>query len=457
VRRCSLPSSEFDVGLLSPVTVGHDGLVSDAEIASAMVEVEVALARASAAVGLVPESAAEAIATALTGFRPDPAALARDARDGGNPVIPLVAALRSRVAEADPDGAGWVHRGATSQDIIDSALMLVASRAVQQIEASLGDAADSLARLATEHRDTIMAARTLTQQSTPTTFGLVAASWLLAVDEARVGLTQRLPAQLGGASGTLASFVELGDAKSAAALPARFAAELGLEAPAAPWHTRRGAVTRLGDILATVTDALGAIATNVATLSRTEIGELSEAGGAGHGGSSAMPQKQNPVLSVLIRSAAQRAPGLAAELHRSAALTVDQRPDGAWHAEWPVLRELLRVALGASATAAELLGGLRIDRERMRANLAASGPLLVAERLALVLGPRLGSSPVQQLIDRATAGEDLAALLADESGIGDLDLGELLDPANYTGAAGILVDAAVADHAARSARPVSTP
>ena len=454
-KRCSLPSSDaaeadepFDVGLLSPVTVGHDALVSDAAIAAAMVEVEVALARASAAVGIVPASAASAISTALTGYRPDTAELARQSRGGGNPVIPLVAELRARVAAADPDAAGWVHRGATSQDIVDSALLLVASLAVAAIDASLTTVADTLAYLAAEHRGTLMAARTLTQQSTPTTFGLVAAGWLLSVDEARATLDRPLPAQLGGASGTLASFVELGGAAAAVGLPARFAAELGLAAPVAPWHSRRAAITGLGDALVTATDAVGTIAANVATLSRTEIGELGEAGGAGHGGSSAMPQKQNPVLSVLIRSAAQRAPGLAAELHRSAALTVDQRPDGAWHAEWPVLRELLRLALGASATAAELLVGLRVDAGRMRANLAASGPLLVAERLSLVLGPRLGAARVQELVDRAAAGEDLAALLATEPGVGDLDLGELLDPANYTGAADALIDAALAAHLA---------
>ena len=449
-RRCSLPSSEpFDVGLLSPVTVDHDLLVSDSEIAAAMVEVEVALARASAAVGIAPVSAAESIATALSGYRPDAAALARRARRGGNPVIPLVADLRARVAETDPDAAIWVHRGATSQDILDTALMLVAARAVDAIEVSLSAAADALARLAADHRGTLMAARTLTQQSTPTTFGLVASGWLLAVDDARRALARPLPAQLGGASGTLASFVELGGTVAAAALPGRFAAELGLAAPEAPWHTRRHPITGLGDALVTALDAVGAVATNVATLGRSELGELAESAG---GGSSAMPQKQNPVSSVLIRSAAQRAPGLAAELHRSAALTVDQRPDGAWHAEWPVLRELLRLALGASATAAELLAGLRVDGNRMRANLAVSGPLLVAERLALVLGPRLGAARVQELIDRAVAGADLATLLAAEPGLADLDpdlnLDELLDPAHYTGAADALIDAALAAHRA---------
>jgi 3-carboxy-cis,cis-muconate cycloisomerase len=448
-----LPSSDaFDVGLLSPVTVGHDAPVSDAEIAAAMVEVEVALARASARAGIAPESAAVAISAALDGWTPDAAELARLAVAAGNPIIPLVAALRTRVATADAldgaDAASWVHRGATSQDVVDTALMLIANRALARVDASLAVAADALARLADGHRATVMAARTLTQQSTPTSFGLVAAGWLLGVVDARAGLPRGLPVQLGGASGTLASFVELGGVPAATALPGLLAEQLGLAAPTLPWHTRRGTITRLGDSLTSVIDSLGVIATDVATLGRTEIGELSETGG---GGSSAMPQKQNPVRSVLIRSAAQRAPGLAAELHRSAATAVDQRPDGAWHAEWPALRELLRLALGASGLAAELLAGLRVDAERMRENLERTGPLIVAERLSLVLGPRLGTARVQDLVDRASAGADLAALLAAEPGVGDLDLGGLLDPTIYTGAADALIDAALAAHLASTA------
>ena len=452
----SPPSGAFDVGLLSPVTVTHDHLVGDTRIAAAMVEVEVALARSSARAGIVPESAASAIASALDGWEPDAAELARLAVAGGNPVIPLVAVLRARVATADADAATWVHRGATSQDVVDTALMLVAGRAIAQIDASLAVVTDALAGLADRHRATVMAARTLTQQSTPTTFGLVAAGWLVGAVAARRGLPRELPVQLGGASGTLASFVELGGGPltgvpSALALPALLAEELGLAAPALAWHTRRGVITGLGDALATAIDSLGVIAADLATLSRTEIGEVGEPGGAGVGGSSAMPQKQNPVRSVLIRSAAQRAPGLAAELHRSAATAVDQRPDGAWHAEWPVLRELLRLALGTSALGAELLPGLHVDAERMRENLERTGPLIVSERLSLVLGPRLGPTRVQEYVDRAGRGGDLAAILhaelADDPDVAGIDLVDLLDPARYLGAADALITAALLDSA----------
>jgi 3-carboxy-cis,cis-muconate cycloisomerase len=229
-----------------------------------------------------------------------------------------------------------------------------------------------------------MAGRTLTQHSTPIAFGAKVAGWLSGLLDARDRLgAARLPAQLAGASGNLASFVELSDPGTAAGLPAAFAARLGLDAPDHPWHTQRGAVTALGDALTSVTDALGVIASTVALLARPEIAELSEPTAAGRGGSSAMPQKQNPVLSVLIRSAAQRAPFLAAQLHASAAGAIDERPDGAWHAEWPALRELLRLTLGASALTAELVAGLGVDPGRMRANLGITGSDILAEWVSL--------------------------------------------------------------------------
>ncbi|WP_198425632.1 MULTISPECIES: lyase family protein [Microbacterium] len=461
----------LDEGLLSPVTVGHDETVTDAAYLDALVTAEVALARAWVEVGVASAEAVDELETefgwqgALRGCRDhgvDLAALASASVAGGNPVIPLVGRLKERVGE---DARVWVHRGATSQDIVDTAAMLVARSATSRIAGALAHAEISLRSLARSRRDDVAVARTLTQHAVPTTVGLRAAGWLRGVVRAKERVEEverRLPAQLGGAAGTLASFAQIADPEAAAALPAAFAHELGLAAPDAPWHTTRWPVTELGDALVQAIDAVGRIATDVATLSRTEIGELAEGSG---GGSSAMPQKRNPAASVLIRSAALRAPQLGATLHLASALAGDERPDGAWHAEWQTLRELLRLALGATAHAASLVEGLHVDTDAVERNLAATGGLIVAERLSLVLGPLVGAARVSKLVTDAAGGADLAdalvalpevAALAAERGVEpDAFVGEMLDPARYTGLAGRLVDEAVAP-ASRSTRSRST-
>jgi 3-carboxy-cis,cis-muconate cycloisomerase len=278
-------------------------------------------------------------------------------------------------------------------------------------------------------------ARTLTQQAVPTTLGARVAGWQQGVARVLMRLAGvQFPAQLAGAGGTLAAFVERSDAATAARLVDAFAAELQLEAPSAPWHTSRWPITELGDALVQTLDALGKIATDVATAARTEIGELAE--GAG-GGSSAMPQKQNPVASVLIRSSALRAPQLGATLHLASALAVDERPDGAWHAEWQTLRELLRLGLGASALAAELIAGIRIDHDAIARNAAASRGLILAERLSISLVPVIGEDAVARIVTAASAGEDLRTLVADavRDADVDLDVDALLDPQGYLGLA----------------------
>lgn len=453
----------IDAGLLSPVTVGHDETVTDAAYLDALVTAEVALVRAYRELGVAPADVAEEIEAefdwqgAVRGCPAhgvDGAALAAAAVAGGNPVIPLVGELKERLgADARP----WLHRGATSQDILDTAAMLVARTAASGIVAALEHTEVSLRSLARSRRDEVAAARTLTQHAVPTTMGLRAATWLRAVARARqrLAVTQhQLPAQLGGAAGTLASFVEIAGPEAAAQLPAAFAHELGLAPPDAPWHTTRWPVTELGDALVQAVDAVGKIAADVATLSRTEISELAEGTG---GGSSAMPQKRNPAASVLIRSAALRAPQLNATLHLAAALAGDERPDGAWHAEWPTLRELLRLALGATAHAASLVMGLHVDTDAVERNLTASHGLIVAERLSVVLGPVIGGAALSQLVSRAAAGADLAAALtafpdvaalaASHGRTPDDFVADLLDPARYTGLAGRLVDDAVASAA----------
>lgn len=288
--------------------------------------------------------------------------IAAEAESGGNPVIPLV--RRLRVEEPD------VHRGLTSQDVVDSALMLMAEHAVADLRRDLAAVVRTVAGLATEHRDTPMVARTLAQHAVPTTFGFRVAVWLTAVLDADDDLARlAFPAQLGGAAGTRAAVVELGRE-----VP-----------PGIPrWHTTRAPVTRLGDALAGCTDACARIANDVVTMSRPEIGELAE--GAG-GGSSTMPHKTNPVLSVLVRRAALTTPQLAATLHLAAAQQVDDRADGGWHAEWATLRDLVRRTLVAASQTADLVAGLRVDTDRMAATLAAAGESVLAEQRSMADHP----------------------------------------------------------------------
>lgn len=437
-----MPSEPFERGLLTPVAVGHDALVSDRSVLDALVRAECALVAAYVERGVAPREAGTAIDHAFgldDKYGAPSAALDLDALiaasvAGGNPVIPLVRMLKEQVPAAH---RGWIHRGATSQDILDTALMIVARRAGEQVRASLEHAAEWLRQLAVRHADDVAAARTLTQHAVPTTVGARAATWAQGIERAASRLDALVfPAQLGGAGGTLASFVEItGSAEAAAALPAAFARAASLDAPDAPWHVTRWPVTELGDALVQALDALGKFAADVATLSRTEIAEVSEGVG---GGSSAMPQKQNPAEAVLIRSAALRAPQLGATLHLAASLAVDERPDGAWHAEWPTLRELLRLALGASWHASSLAAHLRVDAAAAARNAELTGGRLVSERLRGVLVPLIGA---ERFADLLAGDGDLAdALRALPE---DLDVDALLDPAGYVGLAPRLARAIV--------------
>jgi 3-carboxy-cis,cis-muconate cycloisomerase len=444
-------SASADFGLLSPQWVGSAvaEATSDSAVLTAMVDVEVALVRAYETLGIAP-AGMSVIVRAVADTAPfDLADIALRARSGGNPVIPLVKDLRAAVAAANADAASWVHRGATSQDILDTALMLVASRSIALILADAEACVHALAGLADHHRRSIMAARTLTQHGVPTTFGLKAAGWLGGVSEARKRLAStQFPVQWGGAGGTQASFEMLGGAGTGARLSDAIAATIGLASPPVPWQTQRAPVTRVGDALATLLDALGTVSSDVLVLARPEIAELSEPSSPGRGGSSAMPQKQNPILSVLIQSAARKAPGLAAELHRSAN-AVDERPDGAWHVEWQSLRELLRLAGGATAIAAELLAGLVVHPDAMLRNLRSSGPLIVAERLMLEFGPVVGSARMQELVSQTAAdpGSDLAGALRAEpalEGVSNATIEEALYPIAYLGDAELLIDRALA-------------
>ncbi|MFF5183542.1 3-carboxy-cis,cis-muconate cycloisomerase [Streptomyces sp. NPDC000345] len=439
-----MTAAQPESGLLSPGWTGSPAAAAtgDGAYLRALLDAEAALTRAQEALGLAPEGAGAAV-TAAAAAEFDARSLAERARGGGNPVIPLVADLTEAAGTAY---GPYVHRGATSQDIMDTATMLVAARTLDLVLTDLDRVQGALARLAAEHRDTAMPGRTLTQHAVPTTFGLKAAGWRALVLDARdrvTGVRDSLPAQLGGAAGTLAAFTAYG-ATDATALTAAYATELGLAEPLLPWHTLRTPIADLAACLAFTAGALGKVATDVLTLARTEIAELAE-GSAG--GSSAMPHKANPVRSTLIAAAALRAPQLAAVLYGSL-VAQDERPAGAWHAEWEPLRDLLRLVGGAAWDAAGLTEGLRVRPDAMRAHLGLTHGLIVSERLSAELSAVLGRARAKELLTALAPriyaeGRSLAELLAEEPELKDVDLDDLTDPARYTGSAGALTDRAL--------------
>ena len=348
-------------------------LMSDQALLTALESVEYAGLEALVEHKIAPADAQTEIRGLLS--ENDLGALADGAEAGGNPVIGLAEMLRERLSS---EPARWLHRGLTSQDVLDTALMICLRDVVDRLDDELRMQVGGLRGLVSEHRSTPMVGRTLTQHAGPITFGLKAAGWLtglLDAAEALAAVRSRLPVQLGGAAGTLAASTELArlrelpePAQVSWQLVESVASALGL-APSVPWHTSRSVVTAAGDALVGCTDAYGRIAADVATLSRPEIAELVE---GGDGGSSTMPQKHNPVLSVLIRRAALTGPPLASTLHLAAATNVDERPDGSWHAEWATLRDLARRTAIAASQASELITGLVVDEDRMAANLAAA-------------------------------------------------------------------------------------
>jgi 3-carboxy-cis,cis-muconate cycloisomerase len=444
----------------------------------AMLDAEAGLARALERAGLAPAGSGEAVTATARAANFEVSELGALAALTGNPVPGLARALARRVPQT---AVSAVHRGATSQDIVDTAAMLLAKRAIAIVLADLAHTADAAAGLAGAHRSTIMIGRTLLQQAVPVTFGLVAAGWLTSVDEAREGLaavsSRRLAVQFGGAAGTLASLGDHG--RRVAAL---LAEELGLAVPVLPWHTDRLRIIDLGTALARVTAALGKIARDVTLLAQSEIGEVSEgapgardahagpgtAGSAGapapaasprRGGSSAMPHKHNPVASVAILGCAKQVPGLLATLLSSGEQEL-QRAAGAWHAEWEPLTALLRLTGSASSWAAELMSGLTVDTSRMAANLAATKGLPLAEHAASLLAGVLGGAQAHDLVAEASARAVGAGLpLRDvllavpkleerlaSAGITAEQIDSALEPAGYLGATDAFITAALDAH-----------
>lgn len=426
----------------------------------AMLDTEAALARAAERAGLVPPGSGAAVTEAASVSLIDNKAVGRDAVAAGNPVPALVRALTAALPDPAAGPAAAVHKGATSQDIIDTAAMLIARRVIDAVRTDLRTAADQTARLARDHAGTVMAGRTLLQQAVPVTFGLVAAGWLTAIDDARRGLRriadERLAVQFGGAAGTLAA---LGDAGPTVAT--LLAEELGLAVPVLPWHTDRLRIIELAAALAGTCAVLGKVARDVTLLAQTEVAEVSEdlAGGE-RGGSSAMPHKQNPVASVVILGCAKRAPGLLATL-TAAAEQEHQRAAGAWHAEWETLSDLLRLTASAAAWAADLLSALQINPPQMRANLAATHGLPMTEHLTTLLSPALGRLPAHDLITKATTQAltnhtnllDTLLTIPQTSaqlttaGISREQLEAALTPESYLGATAEFIRRALANHA----------
>ncbi|MFD6951581.1 3-carboxy-cis,cis-muconate cycloisomerase [Nocardiopsis sp. TSRI0078] len=437
------------------------GLTDDTAWLQALLDVEAALARALADTGSLAPERAESIAAACAAHRYDPAGLGRAAAGGGNPVIPLVRELTARVRESDPDAARHVHRGATSQDVMDTGAMLLARRAGGALESDLRALADHLRGLAGAHRTTPMPGRTLLQQALPTTFGAVAAGWANGLSEAadQLGLVLRgrLAVQFGGAVGTLASLGRDGPAVTAA-----LAARLDLAEPVLPWHTDRGRIAELAAALGRVCGAVGTAAQDIVLLAQTEVGELVEEGGPGVGGSSTMPHKRNPVAAVSALACARQAPGLVANLF-AAQIQEHQRAAGSWHAEWLPLTDLLRRTGAAVAWLRTSADRLHVDTARMRANLDATGGLALSERVTTDLAPELGRMDAHRLVTDACreavdSGRDLAEVLTERLGGTRTPerIRDLLDPAGYLGSAAVLTDRVTGARTGRTGRAEHT-
>jgi 3-carboxy-cis,cis-muconate cycloisomerase len=426
---------------------------SDRARLQAMLDVEAALVRAQARAGLVPAPAAAAVAgqCSVDGFDLD--ALGRAAALAGNVAVPLVAQLRARVAREDAGAARYVHRGATSQDVIDTALVLQLRGALVPIRTELDDLAAVLARLARQHRATPMAGRTWMQQAAPTTFGLEVAGWLDAVDRHRERLSaahRRVSVlQFGGAVGNLAALGE-----PAMTVAAALADELGLALPAVPWHTHRDRLAELATTIGLCLGTLAKIARDIALHAQTEVAELSEPVAPGRGTSSTMPQKRNPVGSAVVLAAAARVPGLVASV-LGAMVQEQQRALGGWPAEWELLPETVSLFGGALHRLTRTVAGLHVDAAAMRRNLEASRGLVFAEAVQHALQDRLGDQ-ARQVVEAAchrARQEDrhlrdvLVADPAVSAAAAPDELARLFDPMLHLGAADALVESVLAAHA----------
>jgi len=423
----------------------------------ALLAFERELAAAEADLGILSAGAAAAVADACRRFAVAPSVLGTRGRATGNPVVPLVSALRSLAG----DHASAVHHGATSQDAMDTAAMLVAAQVCKIVLDDLDGAACVCAELVHQYRHVVMVGRTLLQPAVPITFGLKAAQWLTALTDAAVNLGRvkdtRLAVELGGAAGTLSAWGDDG-----LTLCARVAERLGLVQPALPWHTDRSRMTELAGALVVAAAAAAKVALDVVLLSQAEVGEVHESAAPAHGGSSTLPHKSNPVTSVLVLAAWRRAQGASSTLSACAVQDHERAATGGWHAEWQSLNDLLAAAAGCAFGVRELLGSLRVDEARLAGNLAATRGLVMAERVALDLAADLGRETASEIVARAArtaaaSGRPLRDALGDlpevaaQRGAAELDV--LFEPSGYLGATDALVDRALSAHAARLGAP----
>jgi 3-carboxy-cis,cis-muconate cycloisomerase len=426
-------------------------ILTDGARVQRLLDVEAALARAEAAAGVIPESAVAAIEAACRVDRFDLAALAEAMVPAGNLAIPLVKALTAEVKKSDAEAARYVHWGATSQDIIDTAHVLELAAVIDALVADLDRAVAGFAALAQRHRATPVAGRTWLQHALPIPFGLKLAGYGAALARSRTRLArlkhENLMVQFGGAAGTLAALGNVG-----LAVAEKLGVELKLPLPDAPWHGHRDRLAEIAAAFAILTGSCGKLARDVTLLMQTDVAEAFEPAAPGRGGSSTMPQKRNPVAAPIALAAAAMAPNLAATV-LAAQVGEHERSAGAWHAEWPTFPALALVTSGALRAAVEIAEGLEVDATRMRANLEATGGAIMAEAVMIALGRKLGRLEAHHVVEEATRKASAEqrhleeVLSEDERVTAHLkpdDLERLFDPLAYQGVAQEFIDRQIA-------------
>ncbi|MGH8767617.1 MAG: 3-carboxy-cis,cis-muconate cycloisomerase [Burkholderiales bacterium] len=431
-------------------------IFSDRGRLQGMLDFEAALARATARAGLIPGPAASPIESQCRAELFDVGALSRGAAAAGNPAIPMVKALTALVERRDHDAARFVHWGATSQDAMDTGLVLQLRSALELIDAGLVNLSDASAKIASQHKRTPVAGRTWMQQAAPVTFGLKAAGWLSAIERHRQRVKElrarALVLQFGGAAGTLAALGNRGLDVAAA-----LAGELNLSLPDIPWHAQRDRMAEVATTLGLLVGSLGKIARDVALAMQTEIGEASEPAAPGRGGSSTLPHKRNPVSSAVVLAAAARVPALVSVM-LAAMVQEQERGLGNWHAEWETLPEICMLAAGALGHMTLVMEGLETDARRMRQNLDATRGLIMAEAVSSALAPKLGRQAAHELVEAACVraveqGTSLRDVLEQDTKLAAhlsaAELNRLFDPQSYLGVAEQLVDRALAARTGR--------